>query len=149
VGKGSCQVPALLNLVYRGDPDSDSYFGLIGKGIVFDQGGMDYKKTASIAEMYTDKGGASNVYAIFWAAVSLGLKVNLTVSMALAHNNVSGSSYRTSDIITSHAGLTVEIKNTDAEGRLVLADAMSWTQESFRLTHMLELSTRTEPSASR
>ena len=143
VGKGSCQKPALLNLAYTGNSPSTPYFSLIGKGIVFDQGGTDCKLSQGIWEMFGDKGGACNVYACFWAVVAAGLPVNLTVTVGLAENVVSGTAYRTSDIITSHAGLTVEVKNTDAEGRLVLADAMSWTQDRFACSHMVELSTLT------
>lgn len=74
-----------------------------------------------------DKGGAVATLTSFRAAVELGLKVNLTVTIGLVENFLSSSSYRPSDIIKSHKGLTVEIGNTDAEGRLVLADCMSWT----------------------
>ena len=144
VGGGSSQPPALLNLCYKGNPETDFYLAFVGKGLVFDQGGMDFKTAASsIHEMYTDKCGASAVYAAFWCAVELGLKVNITATLGLAENTLSGSSYRPSDIITSHAGLTVEVTDTDAEGRLVLADCMSWTQEHFKVSHMVELSTLT------
>ena len=74
-----------------------------------------------------DKGGASAVFGAFKGIVELGLKVNVTCSIPLAENAVSSTSYRPSDIITSLKGITVEIGNTDAEGRLILADAMTWT----------------------
>lgn len=93
--------------------------------------------------MYIDKGGACASFAAFQGIVELGLKVNVTCSIALAENIVSGTAYRTSDILTSYKGLTVEILNTDAEGRLVLADAMAWTQAKYKVHTMVELSTLT------
>lgn len=146
VGKGSAQKPALLNLKYQGNPGSSEFVGLVGKGIVYDQGGVNFK-TLALERMYNDKGGASTVYAAFWGAVSTGLKVNLTCTIALADNIVSGSCFRPSDIYKSHAGLTVEVLDTDAEGRLVLADAMSWTQDQYKLSHLIEFSTLTGANA--
>jgi leucyl aminopeptidase len=78
--------------------------------------------------MYLDKTGACNVLAAFRGAVEMQLKINLTVTLGLAENAIGNASYKPADIIKSHKGLTVEIKNTDAEGRLVLADCLSWTQ---------------------
>lgn len=77
--------------------------------------------------MFLDKGGACSVYGAFKGIVKAGLKVNVTCSIPWAENVVDGKGYRTSDILKSHNGKTVEITNTDAEGRLLLADAMSWT----------------------
>ena len=142
VGKGSVQKPALVNLKYQGNPSSNQYFALVGKGIVFDQGGVDFK-SVGLTFMFMDKGGASCVYSAFWAAVASRLKTNVVCTIALAENIISGSCFRPSDIYTSLAGLTVEITNTDCEGRLVLADAMTWTQSTYKLTHLVELSTLT------
>ena len=143
VGKGSAQPPLLLNIEYKGNPSSQEFIGLVGKGIVFDQGGMNFKSSPGIDCMFRDKGGACSVYAAFWALVELGVKQNIVITLGIAENTLSGSCYRTSDIITSHSGLTVEILNTDAEGRLVLADCMSWAQDNYKLTHLVELSTLT------
>ncbi len=142
VGKGSSLPPALVNLTYRGNADSDSYIGLVGKGIVFDQGGAN-AKTALLDWMWMDKGGACAVLGAFHAIVNLGLKVNISCTIALAENVLSSTSYRPSDIITSHKGLTVEVLNTDAEGRLVLCDAMSWTQSKYKLDTLLDVATLT------
>ena len=79
-------------------------------------------------KMFLDKQGACNVLAAFRGAVEMGLKINLTVTIGLAENSIGNKSYKPSEIIKSHKGLTVEINNTDAEGRLVLADCISWTQ---------------------
>ncbi len=83
---------------------------------------------AGIKDMHLDKHGACSVLSAFMSIVEEGLKVNVTVSIGLVQNFLSDASYRPSDIITSRKGLTVEIGNTDAEGRLVLADCMNWTQ---------------------
>lgn len=142
VGKGSHQPAALINLVYKGNPDAEDYTALIGKGIVFDQGGANCK-TSLIELMWVDKGGACACFGAFQAIVNLGLKVNVVCSLAMAENVVSGTSYRPSDIITSHSGLTVEVLNTDAEGRLVMCDAMSWAQTNYKVHTLIDVATLT------
>ena len=93
--------------------------------------------------MHMDKHGATSVLSAFESVISQGLAVNVTASMGFVENFVSENSYRPLDIITSRKGLTVEIGNTDAEGRLVLADCMNWTQEKFKCKDLIELSTLT------
>lgn len=93
--------------------------------------------------MYIDKSGACNVLAAFRGCVEMGLKVNVTATLGMAENAISEKSYKPSDIIRSHKGLTVEINNTDAEGRLVLADCLSWTQSKYRPKEIVEVSTLT------
>lgn len=129
VGKGSKNPPTVVNLTYYGDSSrpNEVDIAFIGKGVCFDAGGLNIKPTGSMETMYMDKGGAVATLTSFKAAVELNLKVNLTVTVGLVENFLSSTSYRPSDIIKSHKGLTVEIGNTDAEGRLVLADCMSWT----------------------
>lgn len=94
-------------------------------------------------DMFLDKCGAVAVFSAFQAIVEEGLKVNVTVSMGFVENFIDARSYRPSDIIKSRKGITVEIGNTDAEGRLVLADCMDWTQEVYSTKVMIELSTLT------
>lgn len=77
--------------------------------------------------MYLDKSGASNVLATARGAIEMGLKVNFTATLAMAENAIGSRAYKPSEILKSHRGLTVEVNNTDAEGRLVLADCISWT----------------------
>lgn len=146
VGKGSQYPPIFVNLKYTGNPSSEEYHALVGKGVVFDSGGTDVKSGPFLFWMFLDKGGACSVYGAFKAVVEAGLKVNVTCSIPLAENALDGESYRTSDIIKSHSGKTVEITNTDAEGRLLLCDAMSWTQQNYKLKSMVELSTLTGAS---
>lgn len=90
-----------------------------------------------------DKAGACAALAAFSQAVDLNLRLNLTCTVVFAENFLGEAAYRPSDIIKSRAGLCVEIGNTDAEGRLILADAMTWTQEKFKVQSLVELSTLT------
>ena len=142
VGMGSRFPPTFINLKYTGNPDSDEYHALVGKGVIFDTGGTNVKRSL-LGKMYMDKGGASSVFGAFHGVVSAGLKVNLTASIPLAENALDGNSYRTSDIIKSYNGKTVEIINTDAEGRLLLADALAWTQKHYKIATIIDLATLT------
>jgi leucyl aminopeptidase len=94
-------------------------------------------------DMFMDKLGAMTVLSSFQTVVKEKIKINLTCSIGLVENFINENSYRPSDIITSRKGLTVEIGNTDAEGRLVLADCMNWVQEHYKVDVMIELSTLT------
>ncbi|THV31303.1 leucyl aminopeptidase [Glycomyces paridis] len=124
VGGGSSAEPRLVRLTYRPE-GAVKHVALVGKGITFDSGGISIKPVAGMWDMKGDMAGAAAVVGATVAAARLGLDVNVTCTVALAENMVSGSSYRPSDVITIRNGMTVEILNTDAEGRLVLADALS------------------------
>lgn len=146
VGKGSEHRPGFLVIEYSGEENStkDSQVtAIIGKGVTFDAGGLNIKGTGFMESMFMDKGGACAALESFKAAVALKLKKNLVVAIPLAENSCSHSAYRPSDIIKSHKGLTVEITNTDAEGRLILADAMSYVQKNYKVDTMVEMSTLT------
>ena len=114
-------------MTYRGNKDSEEIHALVGKGITFDTGGLHLKSYGNMETMHLDKSGACNVLAAFKGEVDMNLKVNVTVTLGMAENAISNTSYKPSNILKSHKGLTVEINNTDAEGRLVLADCLSWT----------------------
>lgn len=128
VGRASKNEPIFVNLAYKGNPDSNEWIAFVGKGVCFDTGGYNLKTTAGIKDMFLDKHGAMSCLSAFQSAVREKLTLNLTCSIGLVENFVGENAYRPSDIITSRKGLTVEIGNTDAEGRLVLADCMHWTQ---------------------
>ena len=115
----------------------------VGKGVCFDAGGLNLKKTGGIEEMWFDKGGACTVLSAFKATVELNLPINLVCALAFVENLVGSNAYHPSDIIKSYKGLTVEIGNTDAEGRLVLCDAMAYVQEKHKPNTLLEFSTLT------
>src|SRR5258707_15671396 len=113
----------------RWGSESDPKVALIGKGIVFDTGGLDIKPSASMALMKKDMGGAANVLGLASMIMEAGLKVRLRVLIPAAENAISGRAFRPGDVLRSRKGLTVEIGNTDAEGRLVLADALALADE--------------------
>jgi leucyl aminopeptidase len=143
VGKGSDFPPRLIIVEYKGNPTSKETIALVGKGITFDTGGTNLKPTGYLETMRTDMGGAGTVLGAFKAAVQLQLKKNLLLVIPAAENSLSSKSYKPGDIYYSHKGLSVEIGNTDAEGRLVLADAISYVQNHYRVTQIIDVATLT------
>ncbi|HEX4966794.1 MAG TPA: leucyl aminopeptidase [Thermoanaerobaculia bacterium] len=139
VGAGSAHPPRLVRLSYG---DRGPRIALVGKGITFDTGGISIKPAADMDEMKYDKGGACAVLAAARAAAELALPVRLTVYAAFAENMLSGSAYRPGDVVRCYNGRTVEITNTDAEGRMILADALGWAAEE-KPDALVELSTLT------
>ncbi len=123
VGKGSARPPRLVDFVW-GRPGAPKVT-LVGKGVVFDTGGYDLKTAAGMATMKKDMGGAAVSLAVAAMAMDAKLDIRLRVLIPAVENSVSGGAYRPSDVLPSRKGLTVEIGNTDAEGRLVLADALT------------------------
>jgi leucyl aminopeptidase len=123
VGKGSARPPRLVRLDYAPD-GARGHVALVGKGITFDSGGLSIKPAAAMEEMKSDMAGAAAVLAAVVAAARLGLPVRVSGWLALAENMPSGTAQRPSDVLTVRGGRTVEVLNTDAEGRLVLADAI-------------------------
>lgn len=130
VAKGSAHDPRFIVLEYRGGKKGDKPIALVGKGITFDSGGISIKPAPSMEEMKYDMMGAATVAAILQAAAALELKVNINGYIAAAENMPSGTAQKPGDIQRSSGGKTVEITNTDAEGRLILADALEYAQKS-------------------
>ena len=124
VGSGSARGPRLVTIKYQGNGNRRPVV-LVGKGVTFDSGGLSLKPAGSLEAMKTDMSGAAAVLAVVLAAARLKMPINLTAIMPLAENMPDGASVRVGDVITSRSGRTVEITNTDAEGRLVLADALT------------------------
>ena len=123
VGMGSPRAPRLIDFTWG--KDSDPKITLVGKGVCFDTGGLDIKPDASMLNMKKDMGGAATALALAHMIMARGLKVRLRVLIPAVENSVSGKSFRPRDIYRARKGITVEIGNTDAEGRLVLADALT------------------------
>ena len=123
VGGGSSRAPRLLRLAWA-PKGAKFHLALVGKGITFDSGGLDIKPAGQMAAMTSDMSGAAAVIAATWAIAALGLPITVTTYAAMAENLPSGSAYRSSDVLTMFDGSTVENGNTDAEGRLVMADAL-------------------------
>jgi leucyl aminopeptidase len=128
VGQGSDIPPRIIRLTYfpRGSGRQLKHVALVGKGITFDSGGLNIKGSNFMRNMKKDMGGSAAALGTFFAVARLGLPVRVTCYLALAENMLSGRSMRPGDVYKSKQGLTVEIDNTDAEGRLVLADALSY-----------------------
>jgi leucyl aminopeptidase len=127
VGMASTRAPRLIDFSW-GDP-SHPKVTLVGKGVCFDTGGLDLKPSSGMLIMKKDMGGAANVLALALMVMDARLKVRLRVLIPAVENSVAGNAFRPLDIFTSRKGLTVEIGNTDAEGRLVLADALALADE--------------------
>jgi leucyl aminopeptidase len=124
VGQGSSNPPRLVKLSYTGSKNA-KHLAFIGKGITYDSGGISLKPAGHNETMKSDMSGAAAVFASIVAAAKLGLRVNVTGWLALAENMPSGTATRPGDVLTMYSGKTVEVLNTDAEGRLVLADAIA------------------------
>ena len=127
VGRAADDAPRLLDL--RWGAQRAPKITLVGKGVCFDTGGLNLKPRGSMGLMKKDMGGAANVLGLAQMIMALKLPVQLRVLIPAVENSVSGNAYRPGDVLTSRKGLTVEINNTDAEGRLVLADALALADE--------------------
>lgn len=143
VARGSSNEPRLIVMRYMGNPQSDEILGLVGKGITYDTGGYSIKPTPSMLSMKSDMGGAASVIAAINAIAKLNLKSNVVGVCALCENSVSGSSYKPGDIIGSMKGTTIEVLNTDAEGRLTLADAVHFALSQEGATKIVDIATLT------
>ncbi len=141
VARGSANEPKLVVLQYRNGGDAKPYV-LVGKGITFDSGGLNLKVQGGIEEMKFDMCGAATVLGTFVAAVEAKLPVNLVVVVAAVENMPDGNSYRPSDVLTSMSGKTIEVLNTDAEGRLILCDALTYAQR-FEPAALVDVATLT------
>lgn len=128
VAQGSERQPFLITLEYRGGGQKEAPVALIGKGVVFDTGGLSLKPSEKMDEMKMDMAGGAAVLGTIQTVAALKLPVNLLAVVPAVENLPSGKAYRPGDIVTSLAGKTIEVLNTDAEGRLILADALTWVQ---------------------
>jgi leucyl aminopeptidase len=142
VGSGSASPPRLVELSWR-PRGARTHVVLVGKGITFDSGGISIKPRGGMVLMRKDMGGAAAIMAGTLAAAALRLPVRVTALAPLAENMVSGSSYRPGDVVRHYGGMTSEIRNTDAEGRLVLADALSYAVRRLKPDLLVDLATLT------
>ena len=127
VGQGSRNEPRLVELSYRGG--DGPVLGLTGKGITFDSGGLTLKRTAEIEWMKADMAGAATIMAVLRGAAEAGLPVNIDAALPFAENMPGGSAQRPGDVLTHRGGMTSEVRDTDSEGRLVVADALAYLAE--------------------
>ena len=143
VGQGAAQKPCLIKLEYKGAPRVRPNTVLVGKAITFDTGGYSIKPSGGLESMKFDKCGGATVLGIMKAAAALKLPCNLVGLIAAAENAVSQDAYRPGDILTMANGKTVEVITTDAEGRLVLADALWYAQKHCKPTALIDFATLT------
>jgi leucyl aminopeptidase len=145
VGGGSAHGPLLLQLSWN-PPGASEHVVLVGKGITFDTGGIDIKPNEAMQLMRKDMGGAATAIAATLAAAELNLAVRITTLTPLAENMVSGSAWRSGDVVRHYGGLTSEVHSTDAEGRVVLADAMAYAVAHLEPDLLVDLATLTGAS---
>lgn len=143
VSSGSAVEPRFIVLSYKGNPRSKEHTVIIGKGITYDTGGLNLKPTGSMETMRDDMSGGGVALATLATVANLGLKVNVTAVVPSTENAITDKSFKPGDVYTAHDGTTVEIGNTDAEGRLVLADAISYTQKYLEPTCIIDFATLT------
>lgn len=142
VGQGSEQESRLIVMEYRGGAENDAPHVLVGKGITFDTGGISLKPGADMDEMRYDMGGAASVFGTFKALLALKPRINVVGIIATAENMPDGKALKPGDIISTLNGMTVEVLNTDAEGRLVLCDALAYA-ERFAPASVVDIATLT------
>ncbi|NMO96076.1 leucyl aminopeptidase [Paenibacillus lemnae] len=129
VGKGSVNPPRMIVIKYQGTDHWEDVIGLVGKGITFDTGGVSLKRAPGMEEMICDMGGSAAVLGVMEALGQLRPKVNVVMVVPSAENMPDGRAFKPGDIVTTMSGRTIEVLNTDAEGRVVLADGMSYAKE--------------------
>ncbi len=143
VAQGSVRPPRLVVMEWHGAKGKEKPVAFVGKGVVFDTGGISIKPAANMEAMKGDMGGAAAVTGLMRALAGRKAKVNAVGVIGLVENMPDGNAQRPGDIVTSMSGQTIEVINTDAEGRLVLADALHYTNERFKPRFMINLATLT------
>lgn len=144
VARGSSNPPKVIVMRYFGKPENkEEILGLVGKGLTYDSGGYSLKSNAGMVDMKSDMGGAATVIGAMSAIAKRKLNLNVIAVIAACENMISGDSYKPGDIIGSMAGKTIEVLNTDAEGRLTLADAVYYAVTKEKVTEIIDLATLT------
>ena len=143
VGQGSVRPPRLAVMQWKGGKAKQQPIAFVGKGVVFDTGGISIKPSAGMEDMKGDMGGAAAVVGLMHTLAARKAKANVVGIVGLVENMPDGNAQRPGDIVTSMSGQTIEVINTDAEGRLVLADALWYCQDRFKPQFMIDLATLT------
>jgi leucyl aminopeptidase len=142
VGRGSEEPSRMMVIEYKGGNSSDKPLALVGKGITFDTGGVSLKPPQAMDEMKWDMCGAASVFGVMSTLARLDAKVNVVGVMACAENMCSSKATKPGDVVTSMSGQTIEILNTDAEGRLVLCDALTFVGK-YKPSYVIDMATLT------
>lgn len=144
VGQGSSNDPRVVVMKYTGNPETkDIHLGLVGKGVTFDSGGLSIKPASGMEDMKEDMAGSAVVFGSIDLLASRNAKVNVVGVVGLVENTINGIAQKPGDIVKSKSGKTIEILNTDAEGRLVLADILYYTKTEFNPCYMIDFATLT------
>ncbi len=143
VGQGSFRPSRIIAMHWKGGDEGTAPVAFVGKGVTFDTGGISIKPAGGMEEMKWDMGGAGAVAGTMVALATRKAKANVVGICGLAENMPDGNAQRPGDIVTSMSGQTIEVINTDAEGRLVLCDALTWTQATFKPSRIVDLATLT------
>jgi leucyl aminopeptidase len=143
VGQGSVHPPRMILIQYKGGKKTDPHLAFVGKGITFDAGGISIKPAENMDAMKMDMLGAGTLLGLLQAVIELELPLNLSFTLAAAENMPSGSAYKPGDILKTYSGTTIEVLNTDAEGRVALSDALTYAQERFKPETLIDLATLT------
>ena len=145
VNQGSTEPPRFIILQYNGGKKTDPPICLIGKGLTYDTGGYNIKGGDGMRGMHMDKGGSIGTLSSFFAVAEMGLKKNVVCLVPSTDNRISGSAMVPGDVFVGASGISVEVDNTDAEGRLVLADALAYSKK-FKPSHIIDMATLTGAS---
>lgn len=143
VSQGSAKEPRFIVMKYQGNPDSAEFTGLVGKGVTYDSGGYSIKTSQGMSTMHCDMGGSGTVIGSIYALAKLKAKSNVYGVVAACENMISGSSFKVGEVISSLSGKSIEIGNTDAEGRLTLADAIFYATDRLKVDRVIDLATLT------
>jgi leucyl aminopeptidase len=143
VSQGSCQPPKFIVMSYKGRKNQTVDLALVGKGITFDSGGISIKPSEGMGDMKGDMTGAASVIAAMSAIAQLKPAVNITAVVAAIENMPSGSAYKPGDVVKAMNGKTIEVISTDAEGRVTLADALSYVNSKIKAKNIVDVATLT------
>ncbi|ASS39157.1 leucyl aminopeptidase [Fusobacterium sp. oral taxon 203] len=143
VARAAYHRPYVIVMRYKGDTKSKYTFGLVGKGLTYDTGGLSLKPTDSMLTMRCDMGGAATMIGAMCSVAKMKLKKNVTCVVAACENSIGPNAYRPGDILTAMNGKTIEVTNTDAEGRLTLADALTYIVRKEKVNEVIDAATLT------
>ncbi|CAI2187855.1 18907_t:CDS:2, partial [Funneliformis geosporum] len=143
VAKGSDEPLKFLEILYKGGKEADKPLALVGKGITFDSGGISLKPSTGMSEMKIDMGGGAAVSAALYGIAKLELPINVVAAIPLCENLPSGHATKPGDVVIAMNGKSIEVDNTDAEGRMILADALYYTSSTFKPHSLIDLATLT------
>lgn len=143
VAQGSIEPPKMICLSYNGGAKDQAPIALVGKGVTFDTGGISLKPGAAMDEMKYDMGGAATVLGVFKALGELKPAINVVAVIPATENMPAGNAIKPGDVVTSLSGQTIEILNTDAEGRLILCDALTYAQQTYKPAKIIDMATLT------